>query len=112
MAAAHRELREAMQAAARDIREAMQVASAEIRAAHSEFRTEMEQQRRESGEQHRRPRGRGRKTNWWDPFLRAKPSPPPRPPRRPRKGPGSEMEPVEPRPKPTPMQGGAEAPVE
>ena len=111
MASAQREMRETMQAAAREMRQAMQTAGAEMRAAQAEFRAEMQRARREGQDVPPGSRsGRNRRTSWWDPFLRAQPNP--RPPRRPRKGPGGETEPVEPRPKPTPLQGGAEAPIE
>ena len=59
----------------------------------------------------RGPKGQDRKTYFWDPFLQTH-GRPPDPPRRPRKGKGGETEPVEPRPKPTPLHGGAEAPIE
>jgi hypothetical protein len=115
--AARRDLREAMAAARREMRETVEEINAQMRFAQAEFRAETERGRRaddpfrdgfRSGTARKR---RGGKGSWWDPFLRAH-GQPPRPPRRPRKDDGGETEPVEPRPKPAPLQGGAEAPIE
>lgn len=111
MAAARARHRAAVDEARKAMRVAIDQANAEMHAAHSEFQAAMERARCEAGARHKDQGriGRGRKGSWWNSFLRAQ-GRPPNPPRRPRDG--GEPAFATPRPKPSPLEGGAEAPIE
>ena len=83
--------RRAIDRALGEIQDAIAQAQAEMREARREFRRKIDRTRREVDK------------------LRNRPGPTKRPRRRPD---GGELEPVEPKPKPKPLVGGAEAPLE
>lgn len=82
--------RRAMDEALEQVQAAISFAQAEMRAARIEFRAKMDEARHRLD---RLKRGEGKR-------------------RRPRRDPGGELEPVTPKPKPKPLVGGAEAPIE
>lgn len=93
-----------MESVRRGMRAAADAARAEFAKARKQVQSEMKRARAKGTAERDRP-GAG---FWWD-FVRARPRR--RPPHNPRND-GGEPAPVKPRPKPVPMQGGAEAPVE
>ncbi len=108
---AHWELKRAMEAHARRLREEMEHARDRMHAAMNQARADMDRERieleeliKETRRQIEGSRDWSRPEDWVSPPKRRR-----RPRRRP---PGGEPTPVKPRPNPTPLVDGAEAPIE